>query len=304
MTERLPPLNALRCFLVAAECLSFKLAAERLYVTQAAISKQIQSLESHLGKPLFIRGHREVRLSAEGQRLLPFVRQGFEALTAGVKALTDDPLPDLLTISVIPSFASRWLVPRLGRFHARYPDIRVRLEPSLQLESFDRDDVDVCIRFGRGEYAGLESRFLSGDRMLLACHPSLLGAGGLARERLQSLPLLEDDGPDVQRYWQQFMALLGVADAELKRTMRIGDSAMLVEALLAGQGVAVVRHSIVYELLHKGQLVQALPQVFKSTFDYYLVAPAAHFQRPKVACFEQWLRAEMAAIEAACGACD
>jgi len=302
MMERLPPLNALRCFLVAAECLSFKRAAERLSVTQAAVSKQIQVLESHLGRPLFIRGHREVHLSPEGKRLLPLVRQGFDALTEGVRAVTGDPQPDLLTISVLPSFASRWLVPRLGRFQDRYPEIRVRLETSSQLETFASGDVDVCIRFGPGGYAGLESRFLSGDRMLLACHPSLLEAGGLSRDRIKSLPFLEDDGPDVPYHWQQFMALLGVEGEALKRTMRISDSAMLVEALLAGQGLAVVRHSIVYELLHKGQLVQALPQVFKSTFDYYLVAPGDHFQRPKVRRFEQWLRAEMAAIEAACGA--
>jgi len=288
--ESLPPLNALRCFLAAAEALSFKQAAEQLFVTQAAVSQQIRTLESHLGQKLFQRLNREVRLTKEGEILLPFVRQGFGLLEQGIKALRQDPNPNKLTVTVIPSFASRWLVPRLGRFMAKNPGLHVRLEPSLQLTVFEDNDIDVAIRFGKGQYPGLESHLLMNDLMFPVCHPDLLTDGELSISQLKTIPLLKDTTTEA---WDTFFQQHRQKRKDFHHAVEIEDSNMLVEATLTCQGIAMVRHSLVYELLQKKQLVRPFPFVYQPDFAYYLVAPENHFQRQKVKNFEGWLREEI-----------
>ncbi|HET8905261.1 MAG TPA: LysR family transcriptional regulator, partial [Saccharospirillum sp.] len=150
---RLPPLNTLRCFALAAQYLSFKLAAEDLFVTQAAVSHQIRTLEEHLGVKLFERLNREVRLTPEGHALLPYVQEAFNSLNTGVSRLRADPNPDRLKVSVIPSFASAWLAPRLGSFRQRQPEYRVVLNPTHHVDTFD-GETDVALRFGSGRYPG------------------------------------------------------------------------------------------------------------------------------------------------------
>lgn len=294
--QRLPPLNALRYFLVAAETLSFKQTAEQLYVTQAAISQHIRTLETHLGKKLFIRRNREVVLSEDGQRLLPFIRDGFTAFNDGVTALQTDPRPNILNITVVQSFASRWLVPRLSSFQQQYPDISVRLSPSNTLLPFSNSDLDVAIRFGGGSYAGLESRFLMGDKLYLVSHPSLLNKG-ISLDTLEMLPMLEENSGDFRVAWQQFFATHGLVGDKYRRVLQVEDSTTtIVEAALAGQGMAMVRHSLVYEQIQKQQLVKLFDFEYSSEYSYFLVAPPHHFGQEKIRCFENWLRAAMADI--------
>src|SRR5690606_8238125 len=171
--KRLPPLNALRAFEAVARHLSMKLAAEELHVTPAAVSHQIKGLERHLGVTLFRRLNRALLLTDEGQLCLPGVREGFERLAGAMDPLRARERRSVLVASVAPSFATRWLVPRLDRLAAAHPELELRMTAEMALADFRRDDVDVGIRFGAGEYPGLRSVKLFGDTVVPMCSPGL-----------------------------------------------------------------------------------------------------------------------------------
>ncbi len=287
---RLPSLKALQAFRHAAEAQSFKLAAEQLYVSQAAISQQIKALEQQLGVTLFHRLTREIELTSEGQQLLPYVSKAFTSLEQGINQLSDDPHPQRLILSTLPSFASRWLVPRLGDFQAQEEQLSIHISPGIRLDSFDDNQLDLAIRFGKGVYPGLSSRLLMRDYMIPVCHPSLISKDRPARQQLRELPLLTDDAPDMKDLWPQLRTTLGLPDTLTSSRLQVTDSNILVEALLSGQGIAAARFSLVYEMLAREQLICPLPIYLPSSFDYYLVAPEHHFRRPKIQRFENWLR--------------
>jgi LysR family glycine cleavage system transcriptional activator len=290
---KLPPLNSLRYFLVAAQTLSFKQAAAQLFVTQAAISQHIKTLETHLGRPLFIRGTRQVTLTADGIQLLPDIQLAFEALARGVGRFQNDPQSNILNVSVLQSFAFRWLVPRLSSFQKAHPEIGVRLDPGNTLITFENDDMDIAIRYGQGQYPGLESRLLLEDKMCLVCHPSLL-KDELTLDTLKLLPMLEENSSDIRSAWQHFFEVNGIKEERYRRALQVEDSSsMIVEAALAGQGMAMLRYSLIYQQLERGQLVQLFDYEQKCDYAYYIVAPGHYFKRHKIACFEAWLRAEM-----------
>lgn len=295
--NRLPPLKSLQAFRHAAELGSFKAAAEQLHVTQAAISQQIKTLEAHLGLQLFRRGIREVELTSEGQQLLPFVSRGFGALEQGVEQLVDDPHPQRLTLSTVPSFASRWLVPRLGHFQNQAPDMNIRMTPGLKLETFDDGELDLTIRYGQGHYPGLQAELLFRDYLIPVCHPSLINPAEPVKPQLAGLPLLVDAGPDVAKVWPEFEALAGIRAEQSNTRLAATDSNMLVDALLAAQGLSVLRYSVVYELIDRGQLICPLFMTLPTDYHYYLVAPEHHFKRAKVKQFTQWIRQEIKEIE-------
>ncbi|GGB82851.1 LysR family transcriptional regulator [Marinobacterium zhoushanense] len=292
--KRLPNLKALQAFRYAGELQSFKAAADRLHVTQAAISQQIRTLEEQLGIKLFKRLTREVVLSSEGSQLLPFVSKAFATLEQGIAVLNDDPAPNRLNIATLPSFASRWLVPRLGRFREQAPDLVVSLSPSLELSSFEASDLDVAIRFGRGHYPGLTAIKLFDDYLIPLCHPSLVVQGKPVKRQLARLPLLSDDSPDMQSIWETFQQRSEIQFDNSSARLQVNDATLLIEAALAGQGLTLMRFSLAYELLARGLLICPLPVCLKSPFDYYLVAPERYFKRPKVSQLAQWLDMEFA----------
>jgi len=291
---RLPPLKSLQAFRAAGNSQSFKLAAAQLHVTPTAISQQIKTLEQYLGLSLFKRLTREVELTVEGRQLLPFIDQAFVSMEDGIGRLALDPEPNKLSMTVLPSFAGRWLVPRLGSFQQALPELTISLSPSLGLISFDNSDLDLAIRFGRGQYLGLSSRLLLEDYLLPVCHPALINTKQAALSQLVKLPYLRDAAPDMEVALAEFQQTLGVTFA--KESLYLSDSTMLVEAVLSGQGFAMLRYSLVYELLERGQLVCPVDSYLKSNYDFYLVAPPLHFKRAKVQQFETWLRSELKAI--------
>ena len=280
----LPPLNALRTFLFAAETQSFKKAAERLFVTQAAVSHQIRLLEDSLDTPLFVRLNREVKLTEEGERLLPFVRSAFRSLKAGVDQLKDDPAPNRLTLSVLPSFAASWLVFHLKEFQTLYPDIHVVMQTSLDLESFEDSEVDLAIRFGEGKYDNLKSEFLMRDNMMPVCSPELLDGQPMTLERLKTLPLLEDFSPG-GRGWLNWLADQNQDPDDFRIALTIQDARIILDAVMNGQGVGLVRKSLAQEMVNEGKIVRVLDYEMPSPYSYYLVAPEHNFQKPKVQIF-------------------
>lgn len=291
MVRRLPPLNALRAFEAAARHLSFTRAAGELHVTQAAISHQVKALEEHLGRKLFRRLNRALLLTDDGQAYLPSVSRAFTLLNEATSNLLTKQAPGPLTVSALPSFAARWLVPRLGRFHKIRPDIDLRIDPSAQLTDFTDGDVNVCIRYGRGKYPGLRADWLMTEDIFPVCSPALLdGPHPITDPQdLEHQVLLHDDG---HGDWRTWLLAAGVNLANPMRGPIFTDSSMLIQAAMAGQGVALARGVLAADELAAGRLVRPFTLSLPTEYAYYLVYPAESAEQPKVAAFRNWIISE------------
>ena len=284
---RLPTLNALKAFEAAGRHLSFTRAAEELHVTQAAISHQIKSLEEQLGIRMFRRGPRGLLLTDAGQSYLPDVREAFQRLNAATERLLQDDASGAITVSVLASFAARWLVPRLTRFREDHPDIEVRVSADERLVDFDRDDVDVAIRYGRGDYPGLQAdRFLT-EELFPVCSPSLLERLPLDRpEDLGRHTLLHDD---MRIDWSMWLLAAGVEGADPRRGPSFNDSSMVLQAAVDGQGVALGRSALALDDLAAGRLVRPFEFSLPTEYAYYILCPERTANRPSIKTFREWL---------------
>jgi LysR family glycine cleavage system transcriptional activator len=294
VSRRLPPLNALRAFEAAARQLSFTRAAAELNVTQNAISHQIRALEQRLGVRLFRRLPRGLLLTEEAQRYLPPIRDAFDQIALATERLVGAGTGATLTVSVLPSFAAKWLVPRLGRFRAAHPDLDLRISAASQLVDFARDDVDVGIRMGRGAYPGLRVERLFGETLVPVCSPLLQTAGAhplRQPEDLRHHVLLHDDD---YAGWELWLGLAGVTGIDARRGPLFTDSGMVVQAAAEGQGVALARRQLAAGDLAAGRLIQPFDVTIPHDLAYYLVCPEATASQPKIAAFRGWLLAEAA----------
>lgn len=291
MARRLPPMNTLRAFEAAARYLSFTEAAAELNVTQAAVSHQIRTLEEALGVKLFRRLNRAIRLTEEGQEFVAEVRKALIHLATAMEKLAAPSAGGPLTVSVLPSFASKWLVPRLGRFGARHPEIDVRIEATSILTDFQRDDVDLVIRYGKGQYKGLTSTWLMTDNVFPVCSPALLdGPKPLRRpEDLRHHTLLHDDA-NVD--WAMWLFSAGVEGVDPRQGPYFTDSAMVIQAAAEGQGVALARGVLAAGDLAAGRLVKPFDFSIPTEYAYYVVCPEATADHPKIAAFRDWMLEE------------
>ena len=291
MARRLPPLNALRAFEAAARHLSFTRAAGELHVTQAAVSHQVKALEEHLGRKLFRRLNRALLLTDDGQAYLPSISRAFTLLNDATNDLLTKQAPGPLTVSALPSFAARWLVPRLGRFRQIRPDIDLRIDPSAELSDFAGGDVDVGIRYGRGKYPGMRADWLMTEDIFPVCSPALLeGPHPLRDPRdLQHQVLLHDDG---HGDWRTWLLAAGVDRVDPARGPIFTDSSMLIQAAMAAQGVALARGVLAADELAAGRLVRPFTLSLSTEYAYYLVCPVNTAEQPKIAAFRDWLLGE------------
>jgi LysR family glycine cleavage system transcriptional activator len=290
----LPPLTALRAFEAAARHLSFTRAADELSVTQTAISHQVKLLEEHLGVSLFRRLPRRIVLSAHGAQWASALGDVFERLHAANARLRAAPRPErpLVAVTVIPSFAARWLVPRLGRFLERHPGVDVRVSPTEHMVDFAVEAMDLGVRYGAGKYPGLVTDKLADDALVVVCAPALAAKGKLGAPRdLARHVLLHDDARDA---WPRWLGDNGVAGVDGRRGTELSDSSMLVEAAVRGQGVALARWSLAMDDLAAGRLVAPFPEVPRLSTGkaYYVVAPKERLADPAVVSFRDWLKAE------------
>jgi LysR family glycine cleavage system transcriptional activator len=297
MSQRLPPLSALRAFAAAGRHLSFQRAASELSVTPTAISHQIKRLEDDLGVQLFRRLTRKLQLTEAGRALLPEVAGAFDKLASAVERLKASGDSGTLTISAIITLAYRWLAPRLPKFQMRHPKFEVRLEASQRLVDFTRDEVDVAIRHGAGQWPGLTAIKLFEDRFTPLLAPQLLAKGPPLNEPkdLLSYTLLRDV-PYFE--WENWFTTAGVKPPENARGPQFDSSQLAVQAAEAGLGVALVHPDFFADAIVAGRLVQPFPIVGASGKSYYLVYPTATADRPKVALFREWLLAEVVAFKA------
>jgi LysR family glycine cleavage system transcriptional activator len=293
--RRLPSLNGLRAFEAAARLLSFTRAARELNVTQAAVSHQIKALEEQLGVPLFRRLNRALMLTDEGQLLLPAAREAFDRLAAAIDGLSARHTGGPLTVSVMPSFAAKRLVPHINRFLDRHPDIDLRISASERLVDFARDGIDVGIRFGGGAWPGLHAEWIAEETVTPVCSPALLPR---LREPgdLAGMTLLHEEMLPLARFptWRTWLTAAGLHDIDASRGPRFSHTHMLLQAAVDGSGVALGQTLLALDDLVAGRLVKPFDLSLPTNYAYYLVCLPATVDRPKVQAFRQWVREELA----------
>jgi LysR family glycine cleavage system transcriptional activator len=295
-TQTLPSLSALRAFEAAARHLSFTRAAAELHVTQAAVSHQIKALETDLAVRLFMRANRTLTLTEAGAAYAADVRDAFNRLALATERLAPRDNGAILTVSVSPASAGHWLIPRLHRFRAAHPEISVRLNVTGRVVDLQQEDVDCAIRHRRDDMQGLHAALLARQSMIVVCSPTLLNARKRLRrpEDLAHHPLLRE--PEID--WRPWLAANGVADPDASRYIMIDDHGMVIEAAVAGQGVALVRDFLVADKLTSRVLIRPFaltPPPDVPNFDYFLVCRKSAADQPKIKAFHDWVMAEAAA---------
>jgi LysR family transcriptional regulator, glycine cleavage system transcriptional activator len=282
------PLNALRAFEAVAAHLSFTSAAQSLKVTTAAVSSHIKSLEQFLETPLFVRHSRSVRLTPQGARLLPGIQRGMGELTRAVDQLRQDRSSGLLNISLLGSFLQKWLLPRLGDFYQKHPEIDLRFSASRELIDFMQTDFHAAVRYGTGTWSQLQAEKMLDDWVFPVTSPALLAKCGPINTlaELNNYQLLHSAAEP----WIDWLRRVGGDTTRVERGPVIDDSASVISAAEQGHGLALARWSLVAGDLASGRLVRPLAQSVRQRSSYYFVAPAHNFELPKVIRFRNWLR--------------
>ncbi|MEX0645175.1 MAG: transcriptional regulator GcvA [Parvularculaceae bacterium] len=295
--KRLPPLNSLRVFEAAARHLSFTKAADELHVTPGAVSQQIKALEDFIGVTVFRRHKRALLLTDEAQASLPVLREGFDKLAEAARLLSMHNDTGKLTVSVAPSLAAKWLVPRLDRFRESFPEVDVWVSACMDIVDFAIDDVDIAIRYGPGGYQGLVVEHLMSETIVPVCSPRLMLGDHPLRtpSDLVHHTLLHDGSPDKDEScptWPMWLKAAGVSDIDGKRGPKFNQSSLVIEAAVAGRGVALAKSQLALADLEAARLVIPFDMTTPSSFAYYIVHPASRGASPAVKAFKAWLREE------------
>lgn len=298
MVQPLPPLKALRAFEVAARQGSFARAAEELSVTPAAVSHQVKRLEEYLGVRLFRRLARGLALTEPGERMLPEVSGAFQRLGAAANAVRASAVGGIVTVSVAPSLASRWLVPRIQHFREQYPGFELRIDARDQVVDLRRDDVDVALRYGPGGYEEMHVEDLPEQSAFPVCSPALLERGP-PLETLADLhrhTLLHVEWRHTARLvpdWRSWLDAVGAPTMDTGTGPRFSQQSMALDAAVAGQGVALANELLVAADLSAGRLVRPLEESTPQEFRYFLVCLPEATHTPRVRAFREWVFAEL-----------
>lgn len=268
---KLPSLNGLRAFEAAARHLNFRVAADELGVTQGAVAQQVRGLEAELGVKLFDRHPRMLALTGEGRRYIADIRRALEIIAQATGDLR--PQPVKLTISVTPTFASKWLVPRLPDFTTRHPDLDLHILATERISSFQADGVDLAVRYGRPPFgAGLAAELLFEQEVVAVCSPKLLRERGAptTTAELSEFTLLHD----AHNFWSEFTErhLAQTAPASFKG-ISFSQTSLAIEAAIAGQGIVLANRRFVARDIAEGRLAQLSAATLRGPSDFYLVWP-------------------------------
>lgn len=299
--HELPRLDLLRTFEAAARSLSFTLAARELFLTQSAVSRQIQQIEHGLGVPLFERGHRALALTDAGRVMQRAVVESLERLRDATARVRAAPPSRHVAITCTPGFASLWLIPRLAHFTASHPAVDVRISATLELMDLERSGIDIAVRFvpisdGLQMDAG---RPLFEETVLPVCSPRLLKDRRQPLKRPADLThhtLLAVDAPQggtgLTVDWEPWLAAMGLPDLHMKNTVRFTGYADVVAAAVEGQGVAIGRLPLLAEMLRDGRLVAPFRGGAASQRGYFVVLSQRARSNAHALDFANWLRAE------------
>ena len=296
-TPRLP-LQYLAAFRAAALHQNLRAASEELNLTHSAVSQQIRALETQLGFPVFDRQGRRVVLNAAGAALLRGVERAYQELDQGLRAATAAHGIEQrsLRVTVLPSFAQRWLLPRLGRWHARHPEVTIEIEATPRLVDLEREGFDIALRQGLGPWPGLESEPLFDLSMLPVASPALAHQLiGQPLEALAQAPLLGDAGP-----WEDWFAHAGLR-RQVVPVAIFNDFGILLQAAEQGMGVGLTRELLAADALLDGRLVRVAPRqaMLREPQRYHIVYAPASRDEPAVRAFIAWLHEETAQSRAA-----
>jgi len=298
--SRVPPLNALRAFEAAARLGSFTRAGKELGVTSAAVGQQIRGLEARLGAPLFYRSVEGLTLTAQAGQALPDIRRGFDHLVQGYQRLMPTAGQGRIAISIAPTFAMKWLIPRLHRFYESHPTIEVKFDTAMRFADVGRGEVDLAIRFGSGRYHGLSSDRLLGEWVLPLCAPLLCtGKHGLRRPKdLDRFVLLHLQDETADRSWLSWPGWAenhGLSGARFQEGPRFNQSAMALQAAVEGQGVALCGITYAIDDVHSGRLCAPFgtDSAIQTQYGYDIVVAPARAEHPVILAFRKWLECEV-----------
>jgi LysR family glycine cleavage system transcriptional activator len=279
-----PPLTALQGFVLAARMGNLSLAARSMHLTTSALSHQIRGLEDRLGQRVFVRGPRGVDLTPEGARLLELVGPQFESIERALQEFSAPPA-DQLTISVMPSVASSWLVPRLPRFVAAHQHLQLNVQSCVDLVNFERESVDAALRFGPGEWPGVRAEHLFDDWLTPIASPELIKRlGRPTLKQLADWPLLRDP----ENVWAKWFDAFG-GTLPKRYIAHFDNTETLHSAAVEGMGIALGRLTMAQPLVKSGQLVLLSRRRLRSDYAHYLVYPPRSAQHPALLAFRAWL---------------
>jgi LysR family glycine cleavage system transcriptional activator len=292
----MPALNALKAFEVAGRTGSFTRAAERLNVTQSAVSRQVRQLEEQLGETLLERRHHQLELTAAGRLLLQALQQSFDKIELTVRGIQQKTHFNRLRVNVPPTFASRWLMPRLGRLREQHPELELSLTTRTQDSLAESSVLDCAIRFGNGEWDGLDNVLLMQERHVAVCSPALLAReqdqAGIDLNRFTLLHVLASDD---QRYltWQHWLKAAGIEGVDTQSGYEFDLLDHAIRAAIDGLGITIAdRHMIARELA-SGQLTQVLNVHVDGHQSYWLVTRPEQGSLPHLVQFKEWLQQEV-----------
>ncbi len=281
-SPNLPPLLSLRAFSAVGRLLSFRKAADELLISQSAVSHHIRQLETMLGTPLFVRHARSISLTAEGERYLVEIDGAFRTITNATAALRAEAGRETLRITALPSFCSLWLMSRIGSFSDVHPDIDITIDPTLEPVSFARDAVDLGVRYGNGDWKGVDARLLRVEHIAPVARPELcVPVAELAGERL--LMTLK------RQEWDSWAASRGLDLADAK-WMPLNDYNVVVQTAVDGGGVAIGRRLLVEAIVHEGRLAWLTdPTLVDERLGYWLVSAEGRPFTRAMSVFADWL---------------
>lgn len=296
-------LNALRAFEASARHQSFSAAAAELNVTPAAVGQLVRTLEDWLGAPLFLRqasGRARLVPTEAAARALPELRAGFDKLAVGLERLREGAVNGVLTVTVSPAFAAKWLLPRIERFQQQCPLTELRLDTSLKPVDFLAQGIDIGVRYGTGQWPGLLAERLMSEEVYPVCSPAwaqqraLASAAELADETL--IHDLSMDGDAGFPTWEAWLRQAGVRAAGTQRGLKINSSAAVLQAAIEGHGVALARSVMAADDVAAGRLQRLFPALqFASPLAYYVVYRAECAGLARLMAFRDWLMSEAAA---------
>jgi LysR family glycine cleavage system transcriptional activator len=291
MRPHLPPLNALKAFEAAARHESFTRAAEELCVTQGAVSHQVKALEAELAVKLFNRERQRLIITEAGRDYLTVVRDALDRIAIGTERLLQRENAGVLTVSTSPDFAAKWLVHRLGHFAEAHAGIDLRISATLHHVDFAREEVDLAVRHGDGNWPGLDTVRLSSEQLFAVCSPKLLSG----RHRLSKpadilkFPLIHMDS---RTDWNNWLQEAGLDEAGVTHGPVLNRASMVIDAAINGQGVALARTTLAAWDLINGRLMRPFPLSLPLSKTYWIICPKATASLPKIVTFREWLLME------------
>ena len=288
----MPSLNALRAFDAVARLGSYQKAADELAVSSPAVQQLVRSLEEALDRQLIVSTKRKLSISEAGMKAVPYIQRGFEQLSAGVEAIRTHGIPSEIRLSVEPSFAAMWLLPRIGTFQRLSPGIEVFIDASEKLVDLARRETDIAIRYRAPNRDEFVSTRLLDDETIAVCSPRLLAGQDVIEDRLASIPLIHFDrngGITLQLAWTEWLKAVGIDRAPSAPGLRFSSYNMVIQSAIAGHGIALASRPLVQDSIDVGLLADATSRSVGTDRGYDVMTTAYDSTRPEVRVFIEWL---------------